>query len=76
MSQTTSKQHDPDMLDEYDFSGGVRGKYAKLNLKSNHKAVHDYYATLQQYAQQGITHKGAVSSPFDTLREKLWHMPC
>jgi len=22
-------QNDPDMLEEYDFSGGVRGKYAK-----------------------------------------------
>ena len=22
-------QHDPDMLDEYDFSEGVRGKYAQ-----------------------------------------------
>jgi hypothetical protein len=22
-------QNDPDMLDEYDFSGGVRGKYAR-----------------------------------------------
>jgi len=29
MNQTTSNQHDPDMLDEYDFSEGVRGKYAK-----------------------------------------------
>ena len=29
MSQATSKQHDPDMLDEYDFSEGVRGKYAE-----------------------------------------------
>lgn len=29
MSQATSNQHDPDMLDEYDFSEGVRGKYAK-----------------------------------------------
>ena len=38
----------------------------KLNLKPNHKAIRDYYATLQQYAQQGITHEGAVSSPFDT----------
>ena len=28
MSQATSNQHDPDMLDEYDFSKGVRGKYA------------------------------------------------
>ncbi|MCY3741884.1 MAG: N-6 DNA methylase [Candidatus Poribacteria bacterium] len=39
----------------------------KLNLKPSHKAIRDYYATLQQYEQQGITHEGAVSSPFDTL---------
>ena len=39
----------------------------QLNLKPNHKAIRDYYATLQQYKQQGITHEGAVSSPFDTL---------
>ena len=39
----------------------------RLNLKSNHKAIRDYYATLQQYEQQGIRHEGAVSSPFDTL---------
>ena len=29
MRQTTSNQHDPDMLDEYDFSEGIRGKYAE-----------------------------------------------
>ena len=39
----------------------------KLNLKPNHKAIRDYYTTLHQYTQQGITHEGAVSSPFDTL---------
>ena len=39
----------------------------QLNLKPNHKAVRDYYATLQQYEQHDITHEGAVSSPFDTL---------
>ena len=39
----------------------------KLNLKPNHKAIRDYYATLQQYDKHGITHEGAVSSPFDTL---------
>ncbi len=38
-----------------------------LNLKPSHKAIRDYYATLQQYKQQGIKHEGAVSSPFDTL---------
>ncbi len=39
----------------------------KLNLKPNHKAIRDYYTTLQQYEQHDITHEGAVSSPFDTL---------
>ena len=29
MSQATSNQHTPDILDEYDFSEGVRGKYAE-----------------------------------------------
>ena len=38
-----------------------------LNLKPSHKAIRDYYTTLQQYEQQDITHEGAVSSPFDTL---------
>ena len=28
MKQAPSNQHDPNMLDEYDFSDGVRGKYA------------------------------------------------
>ena len=39
----------------------------QLNLKPNHKAIRDYYATLQQYEQQGIRHEGAVSSPFESL---------
>jgi hypothetical protein len=28
MNQELNNQSDPEMLDEYDFSGGVRGKYA------------------------------------------------
>ena len=28
MSKANSQQHDDDMRPEYDFSGGVRGKYA------------------------------------------------
>ncbi len=38
-----------------------------LNLKPNHKAVRDYYATLQEYDKHDIRHEGAVSSPFETL---------
>lgn len=29
LQRAQSGQNDPDLLDEYDFSGGVRGKYAK-----------------------------------------------
>jgi hypothetical protein len=29
MKKGTKAQRDPDMLDEYDFSKGVRGKYVK-----------------------------------------------
>ncbi len=39
----------------------------QLKLKSSHKAIRDYYATLQQYAQHDITHEGAVSNPFAFL---------
>ena len=38
-----------------------------LNLKPTHKAIRDYYTTLQQYKQYDITHEGAVSSPFEVL---------
>ena len=39
----------------------------QLNLKPTHKAIRDYYATLQQYDQHDITHEGAVSNPFAFL---------
>ena len=39
----------------------------QLNLKPTHKAVRDYYATLDQYDKHSVTHEGAVSSPFETL---------
>ena len=39
----------------------------QLNLKPSHKAIRDYYTTLQQYDQHAVTHEGAVSSPFAFL---------
>ena len=39
----------------------------QLKLKSSHKVIRDYYATLQQYEQHDITHEGAVSNPFAFL---------
>ncbi|MFQ5642028.1 MAG: hypothetical protein ACE5IR_28990 [bacterium] len=29
MKKANKTPHDPDMLDEYDFSNGIRGKYVK-----------------------------------------------
>ena len=47
----------------------------KLNLKSTHKPIRDYYATLQQYDRHNATHEGAVSNPFafllDTCAKQL-----
>ncbi len=34
-------QKDPDMLDEYDFSKGIRGKYAKKYSKGTNVVVID-----------------------------------
>lgn len=34
-------QNDPDMLEEYDFSGGVRGKYAKRYAEGANVVVVD-----------------------------------
>ena len=39
----------------------------KLNLKSTHKPIRDYYEALEEYAQHNITHEGAVSNPFAFL---------
>ena len=39
----------------------------KLNLKPSHKAIRDYYTTLQQYEQHAVRHEGAVSNPFAFL---------
>lgn len=35
------KEPDPDMLDEYDFSGGVRGKYAERYAQGTNIIVLD-----------------------------------
>lgn len=38
-----------------------------INLKPTHKPVKDYYGTLQQYADQNVTHEGAVRTAFIAL---------
>ena len=36
-----NSERDPEMLDEYDFSGGVRGKYARRFAKGSNVVVLD-----------------------------------
>ncbi len=42
-------------------------RMSQLKLKSTHKPIRDYYATLQAYEQHKATHEGAVSNPFAFL---------
>ena len=39
MKKATKTRRDPDMLNEYDFSKGVRGKYAKRFAKGSNVVV-------------------------------------
>jgi hypothetical protein len=41
MSQELDKDQDPEMSDEYDFSGGVRGKYVGRFAKGSNVVVLD-----------------------------------
>jgi hypothetical protein len=39
MKKAAKTKRDPDMLDEYDFSSGVRGKYAKRYAEGTNVVV-------------------------------------
>ena len=41
MNQKPNNERDPEMLDEYDFSGGVRGKYVNRFPKGSNVVVLD-----------------------------------
>ncbi len=41
MKKELSEERDPEMLDEYDFSGGVRGKYADRFVRGSSVVVLD-----------------------------------
>jgi hypothetical protein len=41
MKKKESNEHDPEMLDEYDFSGGVRGKHAARYAQGSNVVVLD-----------------------------------
>lgn len=39
MKKALKTRHDPDMLNEYDFSSGIRGKYAKRYAKGSNVVI-------------------------------------
>ena len=41
MKKEQNSERDPDLLDEYDFSGGVRGKYAERYARGTNVVVLD-----------------------------------
>jgi hypothetical protein len=41
MNQESNDERDPEMWDEYDFSGGVRGKYAGRFVRGSNVVVLD-----------------------------------
>ena len=41
MNQESNDEREPEMLEEYDFSGGVRGKYAGRFARGSHVVVLD-----------------------------------
>jgi hypothetical protein len=41
MNQRPEREHDPELRDEYDFSSGVRGKYATVYAAGSNVVVLD-----------------------------------
>ncbi|HXM50505.1 MAG TPA: hypothetical protein VN956_21875 [Pyrinomonadaceae bacterium] len=57
MNQQLDKNHDPEMLEEYDFNGGVRGKYAARFAEGANIVVLDLdVAKAPRIQSESITH--------------------
>ena len=72
MKKATHAKNDADMLEEYDFSKGIRGKYAKryaegtnivvlspdvAEVFQNSEAVNEALRTLIRIARQAVSNK-------------------
>ena len=67
MNQELNDQPDPEMLDEYDFSGGVRGKYAGRFPKGCNVVV------LDPDVAQVFTDSESVNQALRALAEIIQH---
>jgi hypothetical protein len=74
MKRRSKPDHDPYLLDEYDFSGGIRGKYASKGGRAMVITIEaDLEAALRERARaQGISPEELAVK---TLRERLLSRP-
>src|SRR5260221_10148057 len=56
MNQRSDKDHAPEMLEEYDFNGGVRGKYAARFAESANAVLDPDVAKAPRIQSESITH--------------------
>jgi hypothetical protein len=67
MNQDLNNKPDPEMLDEYDFSGGVRGKYVDRFAKGCNVVV------LDPDVAQVFTDSKSVNQALRALAEIIQH---
>jgi len=67
MSQKSNSEPDQEMLDEYDFSGGVRGKYANRFPRGSSVVV------LDPDVAQVFTDSESVNQALRALAEIIQH---
>jgi hypothetical protein len=56
MKKKNNKNHQPDMLEEYDFSSGVQGKYAKRYREGTNVIVLDSDVAKVFHDQESVNH--------------------
>lgn len=73
MKEGPKSKRDPDMLDEYDFSAGVRGKYAGRYAKGSNVVVLD--PDVAQVFPDAAAVNHALRALADIIRQQSKHAP-
>ena len=73
MKKVPKSERDPDMLDEYDFSAGVRGKYAGRYAKGSNVVVLD--PDVAQVFPDAVSVNQALRALADIIRQQLKNAP-
>jgi hypothetical protein len=68
-------RNDPDLLDEYDFSGGVRGKYAKRYAEGTTPAGPVQEIDVHEAIERGLENSDAGRSESVREMRKEYDLP-